>query len=634
MYGSVLAKKQGGDVIKVDTPFNVHVPKEIEANLRWRRAVHKRVREDPDYASVIIDACSRDPLFFLNGFGWTFDTRVEPFCKIPFLLYPFQESAIIDLIRAFNSHDILIEKTRDMGASWICLSSVYWAWRFRKDSMFLLVSRDETYVDKTGNPKTLFWKFDYLQDNLPEWLKPKGFKRSLHRHLLHIKNSENGSVVDGESTTDKVARGDRRTAIILDEFAAVERGESVLSSTMSATNCRIFNSTPLGKANAFYDMRQTTIKKIRLHWSVHPLKNVGLYTTDKNGSLKILDRDGYPEGYVPLLDGSIRSPWYDKECRRSPIKRLIAQELDIDYGGSGGQFFDASAVQGTIRKYARQPSLIGDLDYDSVTAEPLDFRESPLGRLELWCQLDKDGNPPRDHRYGIGNDISAGTGASNSCAAIWDLTTKEKVGQYVNPNVRPEDFAAQVVALARWFSFVPDVILGDIEITVRKPVGAFLVWESNGPGRQFGSRIIEFGYLNVYLRQRDEALSKKITDVPGWASTSKGKEQLLSFYRAVIEKGECVNRSKEALEETLEYVFGPDGIPMHARSENKSDPSSARANHGDRVMADALAWKGMGGQYKKPEVVEPKIPVGSLAWRNKQRAIEKENRDNDNGWKP
>jgi hypothetical protein len=590
------------------------------------------VRKDPEYAQVIIDACSRDPLFFINGFGYTDDPRAEPFTKLPFILYPFQEEAILDLIRSFNNNDILIEKSRDMGASWICLSALYWAWRFRKGLKLLMVSRTEDYVDKAGNPKALFWKFDYLQNNSPIWLQPKGFKKSQHRRLLHAENPENGSVIDGESTTGDVARGDRRTVVLLDEFAAVEQGHRVLASTRDATRCRIFNSTPKGTNTAFFSMRETNIKKLSLHWSVHPLKSVGLYTTGKDGELKILDEAGYPEGYDPTLDGKLRSPWYDNECTRCASSQEVAQELDIDSLGSGYQFFNEESILETIRKYARPPMEVGDLDYDRKTAEPTTFRADSNGRLQLWCMLDKDGNPPRDQKYVVSCDISAGTGASNSCAAIWNSTTNEKAGEYVNSHIRPEAFAKQAVALARWFRYdpLPDTPFTELKTEARG--GAFLIWESNGPGRQFGSRVMELGYGNIYMRQRDEALSGKISDIPGWASTKDGKKELLGNYRAAIESGECVNRSKEALNETLEYVFGTDDSVNHARSTDKADPSGAKSNHGDRCMADALGWKGQKARLQKPKTETKEIPVGSLAWRIAKRKLDKEVDEDRKGW--
>ena len=174
----------------------------------------------------------------------------------------------------------------------------------------------------------------------------------------------------------------------------------------------------------------------------------------------------------------------------------------------------------------------------------------------------------------------------------------EKLAQYTNPNIRPEQFAKQAVALARW--------LGK----------AFLIWEAQGVGRQFGSRVIELRYANIFYGKRSEAISG---DIPGWPSTKEGRQQLLSNYKAIVEKGECANYSKPSLEEALEYVYGPDSYPVHARSSDKKDPSGARSNHGDRVFGDALAMKGMSDRTYQPVSHKPEVPYGCLAWRNKMR---------------
>jgi len=615
--------------MRVSTPFTRHVPKDVVENLEWRQSVYARVRDDPKYAEVIIDACAKDPLFYLNGFGWTYAPKDDnPFPKLPFILYPFQEDGILEIIRAFRKEDIHIEKTRDMGASWMCVSAVAWCWHFMPRLSFLLGSRVQEYVDQPGNPKSMFWKFDFLIDNLPKWLQPPGYNKAEHRRKLHVENPDTLSVIDGESTTDNFARGDRRTAIILDEFAAVENGHHILKATRDATNCRIFNSTPQGVGNAFYDMRQKNIKKMRLHWSEHPTKSIGMYTTGDNGELKVLDQVGFDEVIVreveegetpfePILDGRLRSPWYDKECGRAGSDLEIAQELDIDYGGSGGQFFNADIVNQAIREHARPPLLVGELEYDNETGEPIAFREDPDGHLRLWFFLDKDGKPPSEHRRSLGADVAAGTGASNSTLSGWDDVTCEKDVEYANSRIRPEQFAKQAVAIGLW--------LGK----------AFLVWESGGPGRQFGSRVVELGYSNIYMRQRDEAISKKVSDIPGVAQTKDSKLAIMSGYRSAIEKGDAINRSKEAMNEALEYVFAPDGGVVHARASSKEDPSGARANHGDRAMGDALGWKGVKERMIRPAADEPReIPVGCLAWRNKMREEmkAKPNRELNSSW--
>ncbi|KKM18364.1 hypothetical protein LCGC14_1666400, partial [marine sediment metagenome] len=60
------------------------------------------------------------------------------------------------------------------------------------------------------------------------------------------------------------------------------------------------------------------------------------------------------------------------------------------------------------------------------------------------------------------------------------------------------------------------------------------------------------------------------------------------------------------------------------QEETAEDPSGARANHGDRVIADALAWFLAADVKAKREVVKLDPPVGSLAWRIARREKKKE----------
>ncbi len=613
------------------TPFIKYVPTEICANLKWRAKVHKRVMDDPSYAHVVWDACAVDPLFYISGFGYTYDPRRQPFAKLPFILWPIQQWGLGEIIDSVGKYNLLIDKSRDMGASWLCVLAYEWFWHFRDYQSFLLGSRDVTYVDNAANPKSLFWKIDFFHRNLPQWLMPPGFKYSEHRRKMHITNPANNSVIDGETTTKNFGRGDRRTGIMNDEFAADSEGHAVLASTLETTDSHLFNSTPQGINNAFEDLHKTNIKKIRFFWTDHPEKRKGLYRTAKDGTLEVLDKEHYPKDYEPILDGELRSIRYDIKWRQS-TPRIMAQEWNIDAQGSGEQFFIPASIQEAISKFARPPVLIGDLEYDSTTAEPIGFRESPQGRIKLWALLDKNGNLPRDHKYVLAGDVSAGTGASNSVGSGYDATTNEKVLEYVNPYIRPEEFAKQMVAIAQWLCFEQtgfNHIKKGWDYIVNRYLssgltGAYLLWESNGPGRQFGSRVMELQYGNVYFRKKEEAITKKVSKIPGWPSTKEGKLTLIGDYRDAVEKGMIVNRSKEALEECLEYIFDPLGGVSHARENNKDDPSGARSNHGDRVIADALAYRGLSERAKKPKKSDkPEIPIGSLAWRQKLREADK-----------
>lgn len=527
------------------------VPKGMTANLKWRRSLLKSCREDPSMRASVMKMCREDLLFYVNAFCWTYDPRLDT-PTVPFITYPFQDETFLDLDASVGKRDICIKKSRDMGASWMLITLFEWRWHFREGQSFLLVSRNEDYVDKPGNSKCLFWKMDFIHKNLPGWMLPR-----MTRTNLRLTNDDNGSAIDGESTTGDVARGDRRTAIGMDEFAAfeVDAGYKALASTRDATKSRIFNSTPDGVGNAFYDVAHTeAVKQVVLHWTKHPVKSEGLYVGP---------------------DGRPRSPWYDNEVKRCIHPQEVAQELDIDFQGSDFQFFDPKDIDRLVMQQCRVPTYQGDLLFDAASLAPRGFERRPNGSLRLWCGLDESGMPAHDRGYVIGADISAGTGSSNSVLSIADRKTGEKVGELTTPNLRPDELARYCVALAKWFH--------DDE-----GKGAFVIWEAPGPGRNFGDVVIESGYRNVYWRTREEAMTKNTQPIPGWWPVKDAKRAVFGDYRRSLLEGRFINRSKEAMNELREIVYMANGSIEHSKSIRSIDPSGARDNHGDRPTADAL----------------------------------------------
>jgi len=328
-------------------------------------------KNDRQYGQALWKMCAEDPLFFINTFVYTYDPRKSTCPVVPFITYPFQDIAILELINAIGDHDLLAEKSRDMGATWCFLYGITWFFLFKNMQTFLAVSRKEDLVDKTQDPDCLFWKIDFMIENLPWFIKPPRT-----RNKLHMFNENNGSTIDGSSTTGDVGRGGRRTAVFLDEFASVEEGHAVLKATRDMTTCRLFNSTPKGTNNAFYDMTQTDILKLRFHWTEHPEKSAGLYTSGDDDQLEIIDSEYWrfkkKSDFDFIRDGNLRSPWYDLQCSRAAHPMEIAQELDIDYLGSAFQFFDPGIIDGCIKKDSRPAFHIGELSFDE-SLEPTEF---------------------------------------------------------------------------------------------------------------------------------------------------------------------------------------------------------------------------------------------------------------------
>lgn len=609
------------------------VPKGFAANLRFRRELLEMAAGDAESAGLLWRMCSEDMLFYVNAMCWTYDPRGAP-SKVPFITYDFQDDAMEKMRRCVvDGEDFALPKSRDMGASWMGLTVFEWFWHFRDQMSFLLISRNEDYVDKSGNSKSLFWKIDFLHRNQPRWLLPTGRwlgGKDPNRRMLHLGNADNGSVIDGESTTGDAGRGDRRTAMFIDEHAAfsVDDGFKVLRATRDTTNCRGFNSTPQGANNAFYEVvHNTAARVIRLHWSQHPEKNVGLYSRDsETGEVRLLDdfrgevvvrekgdkemrRVAFPDDY-PFKNCDrfkLRSPWFDKECARCVNEMEIGQELEIDFLGSDYQFFDAETVMMLRKKYCRPPELVGELEIDPDTCEPKRFVEDPKGRLNLWITLDGEGRVSADRQFVMGSDVSAGTGASNSVSSVVDRVTGEKVGVWRDSHARPTLFGKYSVALAKWFN------------------QAFLAWDSSGPaGTVFSKSVMAAGYGRIYYRRNEKRVGRKLTDEPGYFLNADAKTTLLEDYRNALCDHKFINRSDHGMAECLQFVRCSDGKTVeHSAALTSQDPSGARTAHGDEVIADALANLSLVEQAYNQKAEKPDVPVGSLAWRREQMAMEK-----------
>jgi hypothetical protein len=563
------------------------VPSEPGANARFRLRLLERAGQDPAFRRRLKIACREDALFYWNAFAWTYDPRT-PRKALRFVAWPFQEKALLAILRAIEcQHDLVIEKSRDLGASWMSLMAMEYLWHFHPYQSFLMVSRKEDLVDKPGDPDSLFWKLDFLLRHLPGWLKPR-----YDRKKLHFENQDNGSTIDGESTTTAASVGGRRTAIFLDEFSRMEEGRQILDGSADATGCRIFNFTVYGTHNAAYELaRRRDVPKLVLHWSMHPARARGLYHYDRASKRLVADDPAYrfPADYPFVLDGTpkggpypgLRSPWYDAECNRRRNARAVAQMLDIDYDTSSQAFFDPHALHELQEAYCRPPEWEGEIVFDPDTADPVGLNKHDGGPLKLWITPDGRNKMPQSD-YGCGVDCSTGVGTTNSVASFADARTGVKVAEYVSPYLHPGDFARRVVALCRLF---------------RGEQTARVAWERQGPGVPFGNKVIQLRFSTFFFRKAEGRLNSVPTDLPGWVPTPENKQALLDDYRAALHSREFLNPSFLALEECRRFQHTEQGVDYVEDGEHldrvsgKPDPSGARVNHGDRVIADALAYK-------------------------------------------
>lgn len=601
-------------------PYHHLVPRDHAGNESWRLQVLKESRNNRRIQAMYRRMCEGDALFWINTFCYIFEPRDQKF--YPWITYSFQDQAMGEILDAIGHHDLVIEKSRDMGASWMCAAAVKWSAQFTKFGSYLMMSWKEELVD-SKDPKSLFWKLDKLQQYQPDWLKQE-IRPGVERTDKHIRHPATESTINGEATTERSSTGDRRTAVLLDEFSKMGRdAQGIMTATRDVTRSRIFNFTPFGGGHISAQLaRNAKFRKLRLHWSLHPEKRKGLYTV-RDGQVEILDKDYvFPDGYPFVTtglfffgDGRLRSPWYDQQCDRAQTRWEIAQELDIDYAGSDVQFFEQSMLDRVKVQYCRLPDRIEPLTFVLKRHDmPKEFWERCAGgRLSLWCRFDGHDRPASDRMYFVGLDVSAGTGSSNSTMAVLDGRTGEQVMSFAWSQIQPQEFAHLAMAVGRYF---------------HGSVGpAQLIWESNGPGRVFGQAVMDEKYPNIWWRRNEQSVDHKVSMVPGWAPTRENKVQLLGEFQRSLAHGDCICRDEDTIGECAAYIHLANGAVEHSSCAQATDPTGAGSNHGDRVIASALARWCMKDLVKvnlesDDMAIPARPPVGSMAWRRQQDRLE------------
>jgi hypothetical protein len=569
----------------------------------------------------------------------------------PFITRPAQAEVLREFAQALRvGEDRLVDKSRDEGATeLVCKFYAIWA-MLNPETSFLVGSRKEEYVDAAtqivgnrvvGSHKTLFHKILYTWATCPIWMRPK-----LNKTHMHIEIPDIGSTIDGEATNENFGAGDRRTGVLLDEFGANDPvvATHIRNRVADVTNAVIYVSTHYyGIGHPFGKLRFSgKVKVLTLPWYKNPDKNQGLYRSPDLNVVEIHDPKYYKEvhpelgnlssvfklsdlevsllgiqtsaSFVPDGLGKWRSPWYDRECVRRDA-RDIASNLDMNPSGSGDMFYDVTTLQRIRADQVKPHTAQGEIHYtvrhDKVVSPSLRPIGGDRAPFQWWGELSRN-RPLQYHTYVVGCDISLGTGQSNSVASIVDCNEQKEVGKYVTSSRSPEEFCDDVMALCSWVG-------GQTHVP-------FLVWEANGPGGIFDQRRRKYGYYLVYMDTITRSRKDKRTKKPGWYSGKAAKYDLLLELRTSLAEGIKDATKPNAIQiydaktlaELEDFIFFENGdVGLTASMEESAGASAA---HGDRVIALALAVRGMryqprgtGQQARFATVEDLRVPANRLA---------------------
>ena len=252
---------------------------------------------------LLRDHYAAHPADFINDWGLTVDPRMvelgQP-AKMPFVLFPKQREWVEWVVEHWQGRKPgLSEKSRDFGLSWLAVATAATLCLFRDDITIGFGSRKEEYVDKIGQPKSLFWKARQFVAGLPAEFTGGWNERQNSAHM-RLSFPATNSTMTGEAG-DNIGRGDRAAIYFVDEAAYLERPQLVEASLSATTNCRIDISSANGLANPFAQKRfGGAIDVFTCHWRDDPRKD---------------------------------DAWYERQCAElDPV--TVAQEIDINYSAS------------------------------------------------------------------------------------------------------------------------------------------------------------------------------------------------------------------------------------------------------------------------------------------------------------
>ena len=257
--------------------------KEYMDRLQERAFRLQEAEHDLDKRDELIKDCANDPILFIETFGWTKLTDLND-RTVPFFLWGYQKEVIWKLQEAEadieKEHEILIDKPRKMGLTWVLVWYLIWRWIFKKGWSGFILSRTETEVDSGDNDpgSSIFGKIRWCFERIPSWIMPAGYKpKSGQRGTqtdknLKISNPDIGSALVGSTTNSNAGRSRRYSLTFVDEAFAIEGFNSMYRSIQSVSRVKVFVSTSrVGSVfKKFKDVCEAAGDYITLNWRQHP----------------------------------------------------------------------------------------------------------------------------------------------------------------------------------------------------------------------------------------------------------------------------------------------------------------------------------------------------------------------------
>lgn len=520
-------------------------PTSVRENAIYRDQLLTACANDPQLAADVTALCAKDILWCFNSFFWTFDPRRASGSR-PFILWPYQAEFVQTMERHYRERkDILIEKSRDMGATWLVLCWLFHHWRFEPGFQALIGSRLEELIDKRGDMASHFERLRWEAKLMPAWWMPQGFDLSKHSPYMQLANTENGCAILGQAVTPGFSRQGRYNCAVGDEFAFCESAEEAWRAMGDSTPVRVVMSSVKGLGNKFATLRRSgTVQVLSLHWSLHPEKSKGIYCQEHGNP-------ALASCQWPVC--KLSSPWYDSErSRRAADPTSIAEELDIDYLSSGNPYFPLADLEKQVPKPPRWKGYFVEVDHK------IEFRLDPSGTWWMWDPYDPSTT------YALGADPSEGIGQDRSVAVIRD-SRERALRCSLACQLRPDEFAFEIEKAARYYG------------------QAKVLCEREGPGYAVNLDLSR-AYGNLWYETKVDEVGNVQGKRFGWSTNLKTRPVILSQVAEEIRDHSAKMLDIRLIEECRTFIVDENGKP-------RADDGF----HDDYVMAWAICGFGLQG---------------------------------------
>ena len=526
--------------------------------------------------------CLTQPTYAIETYLETFDKTQEGF--VPFRLFPRQK----EIISAYEKHRFnIVTKPRQAGVSTTTAAymsiKVGFADKDNPEAILIIANKQELAFEFLAKIK------DFL-GQLPRWVWGHEYygnaKNESKTIFLTDSKKEiklpNGSRVKAVATSKDALRGFTPTFLIMDEAAYIDNGAEVFGAALTALGTggrATLISTPNGMDALYYKTydqarnKKNNFNIVEMKWYEDLRYNKDLSWIKGDDVSK--EYEFTFASYTRMIEDGWKptSSWYEEMCRgMNNDAKMIAQELDVSFIGSGGNVINEEYIDFHEKTNVKPPKYTSGLEQ------------------EIWIWEE----PQEGHQYIMGVDVSRGDGEDASTLVIVDFTTMEQVMEYQG-KIQP-DLLAQVVE--EYGNLYKAYTVVDV---------------TGGMGVSTVLKLLEFEYKRLHY----DSTSGKIL--------SARQKELTSYDRSNNSKipGFHATNVRLPMISNLEYMIRTNGVKIRSSrmiSEMKTfiykngRPDHMEGYHDDLLMSLGMALWVLEHSFKNLEKLEKQTKAILSSW--------------------